>query len=210
MKAPLEPVLTRLKPVTEKARAFLNTRSPSERQMLIVFGILIVVALDYLLLVQPIVGVFTKNSPQLANLRAEIGARQDDRNNRRLIETKTTEALAELELKRKRFIAADELPAFLESLSKLASDSGLKILMLTPSAVAAEEGQHPYVRTPLRIDAQAGTHELGKFLSRLETHEIFFKVTGIRISDNPNDTRRHSVELTIDVYRIERLAKGKT
>lgn len=188
---------------------FINERNPREKQMIIVVGILGIIFVDYWLLINPVVKVFTNDLSGATVLENDLRSLQDDQKNQKLIESNWNKAKEKLVESEKRFIASDEIPAFLENISKLAPQSGVRLISMQPPTegpkkeTAKETANNPYTPILIRLNAVGGTHEFGKFLSLLETNPTFIKVTDIRISPNPEDERKHILELSIEVYRKE-------
>lgn len=107
--------------------------------------------------------------------------------------------------------AEDELPAVIERLSEVAGQTGVKIQLITPqrplqgpsgSAGQPAGSQSPvlYKEIPIAIDALAGFHQLGTFLSRIESGEQPMQLRGLRISENSQALRRHLVKITLIAY----------
>lgn len=188
---------------------FINERNPREKQMIAVFGILFIIFLDYWLLIRPVVGILTRDFSQSDTLQKELRGLKDDQKNKKFIEKNWVQAKEKLEAFEKRFVTPDEMPAFLENISKLAQDSGVKVISLQPQENLKKEGKKevpsPYTGMPIRMSAVGGAHEFGKFLSWLETNSTFIRVTDVRISPNSMDERKHILELSIEVYRKEAL-----
>lgn len=186
---------------------FINERNPREKQMIIIFGILGIIFFDYWLFINPVVKVFTKNLSQSGALESELRGLKDDQKNKQRIEQNWNQTEEKLEQSEKRFIPPNEMPAFLENISKLALDSGVKVMSLQPFEKPgkgnAKESSSPYSGMSIKISAIGGTHEFGKFLSLLETNPTFIKVIALRISHNTMDDRKHTLELSIEVYRKE-------
>lgn len=116
---------------------------------------------------------------------------------------------------RKAMPAEEELPAVIDFLSGLAAKTDVKIQTIFPqrasntqqlptglpgkeTAKAAEPAV--YVAIPIQIDALAGFHELGTFLSLVETGDKPTQVISLRVSANPKEPRRHQVNLLIRSY----------
>ena len=57
-----------------------------------------------------------------------------------------------------------------------------------------------YKEIPIQIDALAGFHQMGMFLSRVESGAQPMQVRMLRISDNPSEPRRHVVKLQLVAY----------
>ena len=183
----------------DKVMSFLNRLNPREKVMFIVMIGAAILVLDYALFIQPAAKLFLATMPELGTVRQDLHALQEDYKNREQINkgwTITSQALIE---KEKMFIAPNEIPALLENLSKLAQESGVKILTLKPDAAQPDAGN--YQRIPIKISALAGAHEFGKFLAKLESNTTFFRVTDVKIQNSPTDTRRHSLDLSIEAYR---------
>lgn len=106
----------------------------------------------------------------------------------------------------------EELPSSIELLSDLANQTGVKIQTIFPQrsldrsvapnlAPASTLGQAGlYKEIPIQIDALAGFHQLGSFLSRVESGSQSIQLSSLRISGNPKEPRRHHVRLVLLVY----------
>ncbi len=122
----------------------------------------------------------------------------------------------------------EELPAVIELLSNLASQTDVKIQTIFPqrpaiegkegkggkerkelknsgndaSGTQAEEASKPavYAEIPIQVDALAGYHQLGNFLSLAEFGEHMIQVSSLQISENPKNPRSHFVKVIIQSY----------
>lgn len=185
----------------EKAANFFNGRNTREKVMILVLAACSVVFLDYWALIHPVVTVFGDTLPNVAALESEVHSYRSDRTNQDKIKHEWTQAKERMAETEKSFVAPDGLSALLENLSKLAQESGVKILTLN-TGEPEEAGQtRRYARVPIRLSAVAGTHNLGEFLTRLESGQTFFKVVDLKIKAQPSDAKRHWVEMTLQVYR---------
>lgn len=107
-----------------------------------------------------------------------------------------------------------ELPAVIERVSDLASQTGVKIQFVSPQRPPQDSpvssGSQPsstsrptlYKEIPIDIDAVAGFHQLGTFVSRIELGEQPMQLRALRISQNPKMPRRHLVKMTIVAYAL--------
>ncbi len=185
----------------EKGANFFNGRNPREKMMIIAFAACLIVFLDYWVLIHPVVQVFRDTLPNLAVLEADAESYRTDQKNREPIERACAEAQNRIMETENGFVAPDGLPALLENLSKQAQESGVKILSLR-TGEAEEAGQtRRYSSVPIRISAVAGTHNLGKFLARLESGRTFFKVLDLKVAAQSSDPKRHLIDTTLQVYR---------
>ena len=181
---------------------FLNTRTLREKQLIIGFVIAFLFSVDYLVFVQPVVHIFSDTSPKIGALKEELKGLREDLKNKDAIRKKWEDAKKDLAEKEKYFIAPDETPALLENLSKEALQSGVKIMSLEPFDQAkAKSGKNIYTPLPIQVKAAAGTHELGAFLARLENGNTLFKVKELKISSNPLNERKHTIELSMEAFK---------
>ena len=111
---------------------------------------------------------------------------------------------------RKLLPAEEELPHVIELLSDLAGQSQVKIQTIFPQRPLAEDAhalEKPaasaaplvYKDVLIQIEALAGFHQLGTFLSLVETGETPMQVSSLRISSDPKD-RRLQVKLLVQSY----------
>ena len=187
------------------AAAFLNSRNVREKYMLFAFAGVFLFTLDYFLWLAPVLKTYTKAAPQIFALREERKSLKEDLKNQALIQRKWEEAKKDIGDKDLMFISPDETPALLENLSKEAQKTGVRITSLEPSEKPeGNRSKKGHVPLPIRLEANAGTHELGAFLSNLETGKTFFRVTNLKIMENPSNDRRHVVELSMEAYKREK------
>lgn len=106
--------------------------------------------------------------------------------------------------------AEEELPAVIELLSSLASQSQVKIQSIFPQRSAAEEteaqklnaasiGPVVYTDVLIQIDALGGFHQLGTLLSLVEAGEKPMRLSSLRISADPKDPKLH-IKLLLQAY----------
>ena len=102
--------------------------------------------------------------------------------------------------------AQKEIPEFLEGLSAIAAISGVKILSITPSGLKDAKdagGKGHYKEMSINITAESGYHQLGQFISNLESGSRFISIEDLRIQNNENSPRKHDVKLTLKTYVSE-------
>ncbi len=190
-----------VKPIMDAAVNFLNERNPREKLMVLVFGGIFIFTVDYFIWLAPVVNVLTKTMPILSSLNEELDTLKSDKKAAPEIKKKWDNIQNELIEKEKGFQGTDQLPALLENLSKLANEAGVRITSVKPVGDSVPVGNKLYFSVPLQMNASAGGHELGAFLSKLETDQIFYKVTDLKISQNPTNPRKHSIEMMLETYR---------
>ena len=180
---------------------FLNTRSLRERLLALGFAAALVFFVDYFFWLKPAAQTLMRTMPTLSSFEAELDELKQDKKNEAVIREKGESAQKEFKEKENRIGASSQIASLLENLSKLASESGVKIMSLKPIEVLNPASGKLYFAVPIQISATAGTHELGGFLMRLETGATFFKITDLKIAANPANERKHSVEMMVETYR---------
>jgi Tfp pilus assembly protein PilO len=104
----------------------------------------------------------------------------------------------------------NELPAAIERLSDLATQTQVKIQTIYPHRPVSEQtgsgekgrasAAAVYKEIPIQIDAICGFHQLGTFLSMVESDTRPMRVANLRISGNPKDPKRHMIKLLLRSY----------
>lgn len=106
----------------------------------------------------------------------------------------------------------DELPVVMESLSTLAKQAHVTIQSLVPQrpvhtpdrAVPAGKGgtAEPiaYNTIPIEIGVSGGYHQLGFFLSSIESGERPMQVWSLRVNADPKEPKRHRIQMKLRAY----------
>ena len=121
---------------------------------------------------------------------------------------KVKEAVVSL---RKLLPVEEELPQVIELLSDLAGQSQVKIQTIFPlrpvipdaaDPSKKQEGTTPqvYKDVIIQVDALAGFHQLGMFLSLVESGDKPMQVSSLRISADEKESRRQHVKLLLKTY----------
>lgn len=188
-----------VKTSVNKAADFINSRNPREKTMIIVLAVAAFLTIYYFAMSWAVSSVFMTTGPKLSEASRQLSEIKNDAKNKSAIEKKWMDSKERLKKLENSFVSPNGVPALLENLSRLAQATGVRILSLKPSDATSQEGN--YQRIPIAITAMASTHELGLFLSQLEQNATFFRVTDLKITANPLETKRHGVELSIETYR---------
>lgn len=92
-----------------------------------------------------------------------------------------------------------EFPVFLELLSKLARESGVKIIAMEPQKTIDDPNSF-FVKTPVLIDAYSGYHELGRFINEIEYSKKFMKINKMKITNADIGDGKQQIFLSILAY----------
>ncbi len=112
----------------------------------------------------------------------------------------------------KKVKSKDEIPVALESLSRLASDNGVKIEQMMPDEARSEiilsNAEGNFVAIPVVIGARSGYHDFGKFVNKLEDSGIFLGVSDFGVMTNSADSNQHMVKLVLRLVIFEKVEKS--
>lgn len=111
--------------------------------------------------------------------------------------------------------AREEVADVIQDLSTLAAQANIKIETIFPQPRPGSElkgearqsgGPAVYEKIMVQIDALAGYHQLGSFLSLVESGRRPMRISSLRIAGNPREPKRHFIKLLIQAY----FATGKS
>lgn len=102
----------------------------------------------------------------------------------------------------------EEFPALLESLSRMAQNTDVKITKILPAKDTETHAPEKstlciYQERKILIDAQCGYHQLGTFISELENAERFMEISNITIESLKAAPRRHNVQLIVKTFILK-------
>lgn len=131
--------------------------------------------------------------------------------NEAVVQTQLEELSQTVQSLRTLLPGESELPAIIALLSDLASQSSVKIQSIFPQrpigSPQAKGGKGPakdaanvYTEIPIQIDAAGGYHQLGTFLSLMESSKKLLGLSSLKITGNPQDPKRHTFKLVVMSY----------
>ena len=193
----------------EKLKSHLKLgKDKKEVAILIVLVIVLALVLYIFLFFKPALTSLTELLPKVYNKNAELKTALMDITNREVIKKKRDSLVLKVDEYEKMLPGKKEIPKFLESLSEVAAESGVKILSIKPIKLTDKEREQSaiYQEVPIQISAKCGYHQLGKFLEHLETGPRLMKVSDIEIEGGTKAVTEHNVKLMITTYTLK---KGK-
>jgi len=179
----------------------------AQPQVLIFAGLIscvVLVVLIFFLLVpqiNKITDILAKTGKAMADLKeAEYQVSRIDK-----YKTDIATFKEKVDIYEKKLPAEQEIPSLLENLSTLAKKSSISIVGITPVAPVSTKDQKVqksaiYQEFPILVSAKSGYHELGSFLSSLESSDRFMKVVDIEMNSNKATPKKHDVDLMVYTY----------
>lgn len=113
--------------------------------------------------------------------------------------TEITSLRTSIEYYERRIPSEKAFSWLLIELSRVARETGIKYLSITPQTEVKKES---YIKVPIRIEIQCGYHNLGKFLSKIENSQRFTNVDDITISPDSGNPLKHRVSLTVSTFML--------
>jgi len=183
----------------------LDLKDPKTQRIVLIALVTFLVFAGYIyFMFFPQVRKVTGLSRQIFNTKKEIAAAKETVAMKDALVRKLKQYNEKVESYEQRLPAEQEIPSLLGNLSKMAKDANIKIVGITP-AMAYFKNQNDdksqiYQEIPILITAKSGYHELGYFLSNMESSDRFMKVVDIDIKANKTTPRIHDVELMVITY----------
>ncbi len=100
----------------------------------------------------------------------------------------------------------EQLPDLLGRIAQSAHAAHLRLLSLKPKVEIwqMQPGPSGYLEVPLEISAQAGYHQIGRFMDGLERSENPLRVQRLAIKSSQQDMWNHTAAITLRAYLVPR------
>jgi len=169
--------------------------------------VVIIVLYVYLFLGPTLKGIFDV-FPKIHSRSMDIKLVLNDSEFEGKLKNKQSDLEAKIGKYEKRLSREKEIPMLLESLSKMAKESHVKILSITPGDRSLirkkqEKKGSVYEEVPIAITAQCGYHDLGTFINRLENDERYMQVSDIAIRSRGTTPKRHDIDFVVYAYTFK-------
>ena len=183
----------------------VNAPKP-QKIVLGVFGLVVIGAASYFLLLSPL-------DLKVSQLRTQNAALGEEVVKARAMVAdlaKTRREMAELEAKvavlKDRLPTEREMPTLYRSLNDAGAQAGLGVALFQP-----REGQTKdyYVEIPITVNAEGSYHQLGEFLERLARLPRVVTLTTMKLSSTNRPGRAVRAELTLATYQYRPVGSPK-
>lgn len=166
----------------------------------------VIVLLDLFILVRVQFVPLARSWSKANQIKMDIRQGRQDSNSMDAFKTRLKDLKTEFSDLNKKTLTQEEIPQVLETVSKFADISSVRILKIRPMSevrsvqkstqVSKEE---LLVREKISITAIAGFHQLGRFIALLENAPIFFDIRNLEIRSANQEHMKHSVTIFLDV-----------
>lgn len=154
------------------------------------------------LFITPTIKNLRELRPKVTGLRQNIKSAEENIKNIEAVQRRLNDLKKRIGSYENRLPQKKEIPSLLQYLSEIAAESGVKITSIEPVKEIAPAGSKDYTEIPIALSAKCGYHQLGTFISKLESSPRFMKVSNIKISRNQGDVYHHNVDLKISTFII--------
>ena len=193
--------------ITEKITDFINKLDEKNRYSILA-GIMIgIFALDYFLIMKGQLDNLNNLNPKINILIQDLNTAKQNVTNIATYSTQVKSLNEQFDGASLKVVSQEELPRVLESISRLAQDSKIKINQLFPIKGSQEllltNNEGKYYSFPILVEATGGFHEVGRFVDQMEKDEILKSVTALTIAAGPQEATRLTIKLTIKTVVLE-------
>lgn len=194
-------------------------RDEKSRTYLIIGATVVVGALYLILAFIPTVTGFVESGSSVRELEDNVAVVKNQAANMEKMQAQLDELMSEDKGFAKSFPKSKEMSALLEEFAKMARESDVTILSITPQAVqkpapaatatrksrrdpkkkAAPEKKY-FEEVPILITARSGYHQLGHFVQILEQGDRFITIRDLQIKADSRDPWMHDVRIVMTTY----------
>lgn len=168
--------------------------------------------LDYFVLMRPQIASLSKISPEIRILSEDIQKAKDDILRSKQYELQVEKLREDVAKSNAKLKFREEVPVILENISRMADGNGVEIDQIMPDVqdqqVLLENNERCYYSLPISIKARSSYHDFGRFLSQLESGEIFINVSSFGVVSSRRE-KKHLVEVILDAVVYEELQGTK-
>ena len=169
-----------------------NIKDPKKKQTLIIVGIIILIVLDMFTLlgwqmrsIFSLYGTANEKKLTLQNLESDTARLQPYQ--RQTQELEESGKVLEVTIKND-----DDMLFLIKNISSIAKENEIKIMQIDPrrtleDARVFEFGEAVYSEVEIDMSAKTSFHRLGKFLSQIESGNIFYRVVFLEIETDNKD-----------------------
>jgi Tfp pilus assembly protein PilO len=175
-----------------------------ESNLFFLWATVLAVAVAYnQVLLMPQLRQISARRPEVRKLSDDISRIKNIMANKERLEKRRATLVEKINFYEQSLPSEKEIPALLESLSKLAAETGIKIDSIQPLQIkkkAKSRGSALYQELPILIRGKCGYHALGYFINKLENAARFMKITDISISGGAGSYKTQNFTLEVTTY----------
>ncbi|MDD5108270.1 MAG: type 4a pilus biogenesis protein PilO [Candidatus Omnitrophica bacterium] len=184
-----------------------NIQLDKQKKVLIVIFCILIVYVDITYILKTQVADLNKLNPKIIRLENDLKNLNRDLKKMRDSEGKQSLPVEKPILKSSKILFEGQIPGLLQDISNEANKLGIKIKKIRPShEVQTEKPIMPMgklVPILINLDLICDYHNLGKFINKLESSDVFMGIQELKISTELPDYLKQKVTLVIKTYVIK-------
>lgn len=185
-----------------------------EKNRYYIFGgiLLCIFLLDYFIVMRPQLGALNKINPEIKLVRDDLKLAQSNIAGLKRFQDQTGELQADLDEINLKVKSREEVPLILETVSRLANESNIKIDQIMPvpedQELLLESNVVEYYALPISIEGRSSYHNFGKFINSIENANIILNIAEFKIFST-SEKNLHKIALTIHAIVSEEVRAQK-
>ncbi len=190
----------------DKLKELKLGKTKKEALAFIIIGVILFIFLYFQIFLKSAISELFVLNPEIRKLKTDIKSTKSDLDHEETLKKRLKDMEGRVDVYEKKLPVEQEIPLLLEDLSRMAKDSYVKILGITPVSINIRgkrketKKSKVYREIPIMIRAKSGYHELATFINKLEEADRFMELSDLKIKSNKADFRRHDIELTVSTY----------
>ena len=175
-------------------------------------GILLVIfLLDYFIMMQPQLATLRTINPKISLLITDIKSAQENMEKLESYQNDAKQLTQKVSVASEQILTNDEVPVILERISRLANAENIKIEQLVPlkgsREMVLEKNDKRYYALPILIEVKGGYHQLGRFINKVETDEIYMNFSNFTLASGGGESTPVNAKLTVKTLLSEQIKK---
>jgi len=176
---------------------FIAQAPQSQKLILGVFLLLIILAGGYFLLVQPRMAQLDTARAELAKVEAELSLNRALAANLSRFRTEAAQLRARLQAAQERLPNEKEMPGLYRQLTNLAQQTGLTVVLFQPREMKQED---VYAEVPITLSAETGYHQLGAFFERMSRLPRLVSMKEMKLQGNEKGASSIRADVILATY----------
>ena len=190
----------------DKLKELKLGKTKKETLAFIIIGVILFIFLYSQIFLKSVLSELFVLNPEIRKLKIDIKITKEDLRHEETLKKRLKDMEGRIDVYEKKLPVEHEIPMLLEDLSRMAKNSYVKILGITPVSISRRgkrkelKKSKVYREIPIMIRAKSGYHELATFINKLEAADRFMELSDIKVKSNKDDFRRHDIELIVSTY----------
>ena len=176
---------------------FISQAPQSQKLILGIFLLLIVLFGGYFFVLQPKMIQVDSLRGELAKLEAELSQNRALAANLSRFRAEAAQLRARLQAAQERLPNEKEMPGLYRQLTNLAHQTGLTVVLFQPKEIKQED---VYAEVPITLSAETGYHQLGTFFERMSRLSRLVSMKEMKLQGTEKGPSSIRADVTLATY----------